>query len=96
MQRWSGWRRVGGVGGHRHGPQNHLTQEESQNARPPLRVCTTLGQLLQEISNITRNISYYLDILVLLHQVVIGKDLVNGDPFCVCSQVPYKCKPLLK
>lgn len=62
----------------------------------PLKVCITLGQLLQEISIITRNISYYLDILVLLHQDVVGKDLVNGDPFRVCPRVPCKCKPLSK
>jgi len=33
---------------------------------------------------------YYLDILVLLHQDVVGKDLINGDPFRVCPRIPCK------
>lgn len=64
-----------------------------QNAIPPLKVHATLGLLSQEILVIIRNISCYLNVLILLHHNVVGKDLVNGHSFCVRPRISYKCKP---
>lgn len=55
-------------------------------------IARNISVIARNVSIIARNVGYYLDILVLLRQDVVGKDLVNGDAFCVCPRVPCKCK----